>query len=168
MSGLPPDWTPYTPGAKIPDGFFLNQNTLIPLPAFNAMSAQGFFQAPSSMPQPTNKSAMPAYVAQRLQSAALEPLAGANNNTAAWSQSAQSKLVQIKFPQQFWIAEISIHLTHDAGTWCNKWHKEHTNKNWNTVVIHMCAVLQARVDLASNKDNMLKSDNVWLAGDAIN
>ncbi|KAJ9061334.1 hypothetical protein DSO57_1021663 [Entomophthora muscae] len=34
------------------------------------------------------------------------------------------------------------------------------------VVIHMCVVLQARVDLASNKDNMLKSDNVWLAGDA--
>ncbi|KAJ9076192.1 hypothetical protein DSO57_1028595 [Entomophthora muscae] len=36
------------------------------------------------------------------------------------------------------------------------------------VVIHMCAILQARVDLASNKDNMLKSDNVWLAGDAVN
>ncbi|KAJ9062060.1 hypothetical protein DSO57_1014684 [Entomophthora muscae] len=36
------------------------------------------------------------------------------------------------------------------------------------VVIHMCAVLQARVDLASNKDNMLKSDNVWLAGDTVN
>ncbi|KAJ9065658.1 hypothetical protein DSO57_1017231 [Entomophthora muscae] len=36
------------------------------------------------------------------------------------------------------------------------------------VVIHMCAVLQARADLASNKDNMLKSDNVWLAGDAVN
>ncbi|KAJ9051269.1 hypothetical protein DSO57_1006191 [Entomophthora muscae] len=36
------------------------------------------------------------------------------------------------------------------------------------VVIHMCAFLQARVDLASNKDNMLKSDNVWLAGDAVN
>ncbi|KAJ9059621.1 hypothetical protein DSO57_1000579, partial [Entomophthora muscae] len=34
------------------------------------------------------------------------------------------------------------------------------------VVIHMGAVLQARVDLASNKENMLKSDNVWLAGDA--
>ncbi|KAJ9066583.1 hypothetical protein DSO57_1008220 [Entomophthora muscae] len=32
-----------------------------------------------------------------------------------------------------------------------------------TVVIHMCAVLQARVDLASNKDNMLKSDNMWLS-----
>ncbi|KAJ9058087.1 hypothetical protein DSO57_1016082 [Entomophthora muscae] len=35
------------------------------------------------------------------------------------------------------------------------------------VVIHMCA-LQARVDKASNKDNMLKSDNVWLAGDTVN
>ncbi|KAJ9065159.1 hypothetical protein DSO57_1022678 [Entomophthora muscae] len=22
MSGLPPDWTPYTPGTKIPNGFF--------------------------------------------------------------------------------------------------------------------------------------------------
>ncbi|KAJ9064056.1 hypothetical protein DSO57_1034406 [Entomophthora muscae] len=32
------------------------------------------------------------------------------------------------------------------------------------VVIHMCAVLQARVDLASNKDNMLKNENMWLAG----
>ncbi|KAJ9050193.1 hypothetical protein DSO57_1016694 [Entomophthora muscae] len=36
------------------------------------------------------------------------------------------------------------------------------------VVIHMDAVLQARVDLASNKDDMLKSDNVWLAGDTVN
>ncbi|KAJ9088611.1 hypothetical protein DSO57_1021376 [Entomophthora muscae] len=36
-----------------------------------------------------------------------------------------------------------------------------------TVVIHMCAVFQERVDLASNKDNMLKSDNVWLAGDTV-
>ncbi|KAJ9052929.1 hypothetical protein DSO57_1029171 [Entomophthora muscae] len=36
------------------------------------------------------------------------------------------------------------------------------------VVIHMCAVLQARVYLASNKDNMLNSDNVWLAGNAVN
>ncbi|KAJ9078245.1 hypothetical protein DSO57_1008629 [Entomophthora muscae] len=35
-----------------------------------------------------------------------------------------------------------------------------------TVVIHMCAVLQVRVDLASNKDDMLKSDNLWLAGGA--
>ncbi|KAJ9073007.1 hypothetical protein DSO57_1021227 [Entomophthora muscae] len=34
------------------------------------------------------------------------------------------------------------------------------------VVIHMCVVLQARVDLASNKDNVLKSDNVLLADDA--
>ncbi|KAJ9089962.1 hypothetical protein DSO57_1007529 [Entomophthora muscae] len=32
------------------------------------------------------------------------------------------------------------------------------------VVIHMCAVLQARVDLASNKDNMLKNCNAWLVG----
>ncbi|KAJ9066378.1 hypothetical protein DSO57_1010120 [Entomophthora muscae] len=60
----------------------------------------------------------------------LEPFAGANNdNSAAWIQSAQSKLAQMKYPQQFWIAEISICLTHDAGTWCNKWHKEHTNNN---------------------------------------
>ncbi|KAJ9055931.1 hypothetical protein DSO57_1038258 [Entomophthora muscae] len=44
MSGLLLDWTPYTPGAEIPDGFFLYQNTVIPLPAFNAMSTQGFFQ----------------------------------------------------------------------------------------------------------------------------
>ncbi|KAJ9067023.1 hypothetical protein DSO57_1003728 [Entomophthora muscae] len=36
------------------------------------------------------------------------------------------------------------------------------------VVIHMCAVLQVMVDLASNKDNMLKNDNVWLADDAVN
>ncbi|KAJ9081702.1 hypothetical protein DSO57_1011950 [Entomophthora muscae] len=35
------------------------------------------------------------------------------------------------------------------------------------VVIHMCVALQARVDLASNKDNILKSDNVWLADDAV-
>ncbi|KAJ9069492.1 hypothetical protein DSO57_1018131 [Entomophthora muscae] len=62
MSGLLPDWTPYTPGAEIPDGFVLYQNTVIPLPTFKTMSAQGFFQAPSSMPQPTNKSAIPAYV----------------------------------------------------------------------------------------------------------
>ncbi|KAJ9067097.1 hypothetical protein DSO57_1003010 [Entomophthora muscae] len=41
-------------------------------------------------------------------------------------------------------------------------------KHRGVVVIHMSAVLQARVDLASNKDNMLKSDNVWLAGDAVN
>ncbi|KAJ9088059.1 hypothetical protein DSO57_1026903 [Entomophthora muscae] len=40
------------------------------------------------------------------------------------------------------------------------------NTEEDPVVIHMCAVLQVRVDLASNKDNMLKSDNVWLAGDA--
>ncbi|KAJ9060816.1 hypothetical protein DSO57_1026864 [Entomophthora muscae] len=38
----------------------------------------------------------------------------------------------MKCPQQFWIAEISICLTHDAGTWCNKWHKEHTEKDWDT------------------------------------
>ncbi|KAJ9077342.1 hypothetical protein DSO57_1017660 [Entomophthora muscae] len=43
-----------------------------------------------------------------------------------------------------------------------------TIKQWVAVVIHMYAVLQARVDLASNKDNMLKSDNVWLAGDTVN
>ncbi|KAJ9064724.1 hypothetical protein DSO57_1027421, partial [Entomophthora muscae] len=30
----------------------------------------------------------------------------------------------------------------------------------DAVVIHMCAFLQARVDLASNKDNMLKNDYV--------
>ncbi|KAJ9056647.1 hypothetical protein DSO57_1030845 [Entomophthora muscae] len=36
------------------------------------------------------------------------------------------------------------------------------------VVIHMCAVLQARVDLASNKDNMLKNGNVWLASNVVN
>ncbi|KAJ9077697.1 hypothetical protein DSO57_1014159 [Entomophthora muscae] len=35
-------------------------------------------------------------------------------------------------PQQFWIAEISIRLTHNTGTWCDKWHKGHTNKNWDT------------------------------------
>ncbi|KAJ9079440.1 hypothetical protein DSO57_1035430 [Entomophthora muscae] len=28
------------------NGFVLYQNTVIPLPAFNAMSAQGFFQEP--------------------------------------------------------------------------------------------------------------------------
>ncbi|KAJ9053138.1 hypothetical protein DSO57_1027235 [Entomophthora muscae] len=132
MSGLPPDWTPYTPGTAIPNGFVLYQNTVIPLSDFNAMSAQGFFQAPSSMPQPVNKTTMPAYISQRLQSAALEPFARANNNNAAaWIQSAQSKLAQMECPQQFWIAEISICLTHDAGTWCNKWHEEHTNKSWD-------------------------------------
>ncbi|KAJ9083269.1 hypothetical protein DSO57_1036356 [Entomophthora muscae] len=95
MSGLLLDWTPYTPGANIPD-----------------------------------KNTMPAYVAQRLQSAALESFAGANNNNAAaWIQSAQSKLAQMECPQQFWIVEISIYLTHNTGTWCNKWHKEHTEKN---------------------------------------
>ncbi|KAJ9059942.1 hypothetical protein DSO57_1036276 [Entomophthora muscae] len=97
------------------------------------MSAQEFFQAPSLMPQPADETTMPAYVAQRLQSAALEPFAVANNNNAAtWIQSAQSKLAQMECPQQFWIAEISICLTYDAGTWCNKWHKEHTDKNWDT------------------------------------
>ncbi|KAJ9055451.1 hypothetical protein DSO57_1003948 [Entomophthora muscae] len=132
MSGLPPNWTLYTPGAEIPNGFVLYQNTVVLLPAFNTMSAQGFFQAPSLMLQPANKTTMPAYVAQRLQRAALEPFAGANNdNAAAWIQSAHSKLAQMECPQQFWIAEISIFLTHDAGTWCNKWHEEHTNKNWD-------------------------------------
>ncbi|KAJ9071988.1 hypothetical protein DSO57_1031810 [Entomophthora muscae] len=58
MSGLPPDWTLYTPGTEIPNGFILYQNTVIPLPAFNALSAQGFFQTPSSMPQPADKTTM--------------------------------------------------------------------------------------------------------------
>ncbi|KAJ9061431.1 hypothetical protein DSO57_1020921 [Entomophthora muscae] len=133
MSGLPPDWTPYTPGAEILNGFVLYQNTVILLPAFNAMSAQDFFLAPLSMSQPADKTTISAYIAQRLQSAALKPFARANdNNAAAWIQSAQSKLAQIEYPQQFWIAGISICLTHDAGTWCNKWHEEHTNKNWDT------------------------------------
>ncbi|KAJ9065627.1 hypothetical protein DSO57_1017558 [Entomophthora muscae] len=30
------------------------------------------------------------------------------------------------------IAEISIQLTHNADTWCDKWHKEHAKKNWDT------------------------------------
>ncbi|KAJ9050221.1 hypothetical protein DSO57_1016549 [Entomophthora muscae] len=141
MSGLLVDWTLYTPVAEIPDGFVLYQNMVIPLPTFNALSAQGFFQAPASMPRPTNKSAMPAYVPQRLQSVALEPFARANNNNAAtWIQYAQSKLAQMECPQQFWIAEISIHLTHDAGTWCNKWHKEHTDKNWDTFKQYFLAI----------------------------
>ncbi|KAJ9072052.1 hypothetical protein DSO57_1031151 [Entomophthora muscae] len=132
MSGLPPDWTPYTPGTEIPDGFVLYQNMVILLPAFNVMSAQGFFQAPSLMPQPADETTMPAYIVQRLQSTALEPFAGANgDNTATWIQSAQRKLAQIECPQQFWITEISICLTHDAGTWCDKWHKKHTDKNWD-------------------------------------
>ncbi|KAJ9079780.1 hypothetical protein DSO57_1031951 [Entomophthora muscae] len=38
----------------------------------------------------------------------------------------------MEFLQQFWISEISIYLTHNAGTWCDKWHKEHTKKNWDT------------------------------------
>ncbi|KAJ9060307.1 hypothetical protein DSO57_1032206 [Entomophthora muscae] len=63
MSGLPLDWTLYTPGTKIPDGFFLYQNMVISLPAFNDLSAQGFFQAPSSILQLTKKNNMPAYVA---------------------------------------------------------------------------------------------------------
>ncbi|KAJ9063350.1 hypothetical protein DSO57_1001255 [Entomophthora muscae] len=32
----------------------------------------------------------------------------------------------------FLIAEIFICLTHDAGTWCNKWHEDHTKKDWDT------------------------------------
>ncbi|KAJ9062286.1 hypothetical protein DSO57_1012289 [Entomophthora muscae] len=36
-------------------------------------------------------------------------------------------------PQQFWIEEISIQLTHDAGTWCNKWHEGHTEKDWDII-----------------------------------
>ncbi|KAJ9055825.1 hypothetical protein DSO57_1039211 [Entomophthora muscae] len=76
---------------------------------------------------------MPAYVAQRLQSAALEPFARANNNNAAaWIQPTKSKLSQMECLQQFWIAEISIQPTHNTGTWCNKWHKKHTKKNWDT------------------------------------
>ncbi|KAJ9052326.1 hypothetical protein DSO57_1035282 [Entomophthora muscae] len=54
MSGLPAEWTPYAPGAEIPDGFVLYQNMMIPLPAFNALSAQGFFQDPSAMPHATD------------------------------------------------------------------------------------------------------------------
>ncbi|KAJ9060102.1 hypothetical protein DSO57_1034441 [Entomophthora muscae] len=93
---------------------------------------QGFFQTPSLMLQPADKTTMPAYVAQRVCSTALEPFARANdNNAAVWIQSTQSKLAQMKCPQQLWIAEISICLTHDAGTWFDKWHKEHTDKNWD-------------------------------------
>ncbi|KAJ9087463.1 hypothetical protein DSO57_1033178 [Entomophthora muscae] len=68
MSGLLVDWTTYTPGAEITDGFFLYQNMVIPLPAFNALSVQEFFQAPSAMPQATDKNTMPTYVV-RAQSA---------------------------------------------------------------------------------------------------
>ncbi|KAJ9049750.1 hypothetical protein DSO57_1021262 [Entomophthora muscae] len=169
MSGLPLGWALYTPGAKIPDGFVLYQNTAIPHPAFNTTSAQGFFQTATTIPQPTDKSTMPAYVAQRLRSAALEPFAGANsNNTTTWIQSAQSKLAQMKCPQQFWITEISIQLTHNAGTCATSGMKNIPKRTGIPVVIHMCAVFQARVDLASNKDKMLKSDNVWLAGNAVN
>ncbi|KAJ9052314.1 hypothetical protein DSO57_1035452 [Entomophthora muscae] len=51
-----------------------------------------------------------------------------------------------------------------------KWDKELAEAQdiLAVVVIHMCVVLQARVDLASNKDNMLKNDNVWLAGNVVN
>ncbi|KAJ9069525.1 hypothetical protein DSO57_1017684 [Entomophthora muscae] len=83
ISVTPPNWTLYTPGTKIPDGFVLYQNTVILLPAFNALSAQGFFQAVSSMPRPADKTTMPAYVSQRLCSSALKPFAGANNDNAA-------------------------------------------------------------------------------------
>ncbi|KAJ9076726.1 hypothetical protein DSO57_1023472 [Entomophthora muscae] len=87
----------------------------------------------ATISKPTDKNTMSAYIAQRLQSAALEPFARAtNNNTTTWTQSAQSKLARMKCPQQFWIAEISIQLTHNTDTWCNKWHKEHTDKNWDT------------------------------------
>ncbi|KAJ9069206.1 hypothetical protein DSO57_1020928 [Entomophthora muscae] len=97
------------------------------------MPPQGFFQTPATMPQVTEKSTMSAYVAQRLQSATLEPFSGANdNNATAWIQSAQSKLTQMEYPNHFWIEEISIQLTHNAGTWCNKWHKDHTMKYWDT------------------------------------
>ncbi|KAJ9078797.1 hypothetical protein DSO57_1002858 [Entomophthora muscae] len=51
MSGNLLDWTPYTPGTEIPDGFVLYQNTVILLSTFNAMSAQGFFQATPAMPR---------------------------------------------------------------------------------------------------------------------
>ncbi|KAJ9057608.1 hypothetical protein DSO57_1020871 [Entomophthora muscae] len=152
MSGLLPDWTLYTPGTKIPDGFVLYQNTVIPLPAFNAMSAQGFFQAHTTIPQVTDKSIMSAHVSQQLCSAALESFSGANdNNATAYMQSAQNKLAQMKCPHHFWIAEISICLTHNAGTWCNKWHKEHANKNWDTVTIHMFGGLQVGLMLAKQK-----------------
>ncbi|KAJ9055651.1 hypothetical protein DSO57_1001631 [Entomophthora muscae] len=69
----------------------------------------------------TEEGTMPAYMAQQLWCASLEPFAGANNNNAtACIQSAQRKLAQMKCPQNFWITEISIHLIHDTGTWCNK------------------------------------------------
>lgn len=132
MSGLPRDWIPYTPGAEIPENHVLYQNVLVPVPAFNALSSQGFFQMPSAIPRSADESIMPAHVAQRLRSAALEAFAGANDeNAAAWIQSAQSKLSQIECPTRFWIAEISIRLTHDAGTWCDEWHKANEEKDWD-------------------------------------
>ncbi|KAJ9060718.1 hypothetical protein DSO57_1027932 [Entomophthora muscae] len=128
----PTDWIPDTSltqqSALTP---VLNQNIGIPFSAFNALSAQGFFQAPTTVPQATDKSIMPANIAQRLWSAALEPFSGANNNNAtAWIQSAQSKLAQIECLQGFWIAEISIQLTYNSGTWYDKWHEDHTEKDW--------------------------------------
>ncbi|KAJ9072155.1 hypothetical protein DSO57_1030247 [Entomophthora muscae] len=51
MSGLLLDWTLYMQDAEIPDDFFLYQNMVIQLPAFNALSVQGFFQAPANTSQ---------------------------------------------------------------------------------------------------------------------
>ncbi|KAJ9068714.1 hypothetical protein DSO57_1025949 [Entomophthora muscae] len=95
MSGLPVDWTPYAPGAEIPDGFVLYQNMVISLPEFNALSAQGFFQAPFSTPQ-ENKKHHAFKLAQKLCSAILELFSRANNNNpTACIWSTQNNLTQI-------------------------------------------------------------------------
>ncbi|KAJ9057983.1 hypothetical protein DSO57_1017311 [Entomophthora muscae] len=59
MPGLPVDWMPYTPEPNIPEGYILDQNMAVPVCAFNALSAQGFFQAPSVLPQANDESSMP-------------------------------------------------------------------------------------------------------------
>ncbi|KAJ9055401.1 hypothetical protein DSO57_1004263 [Entomophthora muscae] len=51
MSCLPMDWALYTPGTEIHNVSVLYQSMVIPLSAFNALPAEGFFQAPSAAPQ---------------------------------------------------------------------------------------------------------------------
>ncbi|KAJ9066901.1 hypothetical protein DSO57_1004983 [Entomophthora muscae] len=78
-------------------------------------------------------------------------------------------------PQRFWIVEISIQLTHDAGTWCNKWHKEHMEENWDifkqdflarfalkdtTLVIIHQAQLRSSPKLTKNSDYV--PPQIWL------
>ncbi|KAJ9055144.1 hypothetical protein DSO57_1007368 [Entomophthora muscae] len=88
------------------------------LTAFNALSAQGFFQALTTIPQVTDKSTMSAHVAQKLCITALEPFSGANeNNTTAWIQSSHNKLAQMECPQRSGLQRFpsALHTTQVPG-----------------------------------------------------